>query len=174
MAPEAPRVPGGAGLKVAAFDWDGTLVHFNGLKPNYEDDRWLLRHTKPYHTGLKRARNLIEHGTEVHIVTGRGDHTRTATLLQVRQGLDPDFPPNRLHNSPHMPREFPGYAALRRFKAGILRSLEAELYVGDHQEADCYAAKDAGVPFMDAAQFRAGYPFPVGPAWVQEPLLGVV
>lgn len=161
-------------MKVAAFDWDGTLVHHNGLKPDYEDPEWLLRHSKPYHAGLKRARTLIDHGTVLHIVTGRGQHARTVTLAQIRQMLHPDFPAGNLHNSPHAPHKFPGYADLRVFKANRLNEIQPELYVGDHPECDGMAAADAGVPFMDAAKFRSGHPFPIGAPWVQDPLLGAM
>lgn len=132
-------------MKVAAFDWDGTLVHHGSKSPNYEDMESVMRSTKPRIDALAKVKALIDSGTEVHIVTGRGNHLRTLTLVQIRHYLQRDFPVDRLHNQSH----WEGYDRLEAYKAGVLATIKPQVFVGDHS-CDQGAAMRSNVPFIHA------------------------
>lgn len=136
--------------RIAAIDIDGTLVHHDAT-PNYLDPISLLR-ARPDLLAVKRVRDLITAGTEIHYVTGRTHAVRDATHNHLELLLGGALSLECLHTAPR----WGGYAELRRYKAETLRRIGASYYVGDH-DADRLAAGDAGIPFVHVGAFRGGW-----------------
>jgi phosphoglycolate phosphatase-like HAD superfamily hydrolase len=136
---------------VLAFDLDLTLVdHLGDI--NLSSSVSVKAGCIPHRRACDRVRRLVEAGHEVHVISGRGQVLRNVTRRQLTEWVHEDLSDaGRLHLQAY----FTDYAAMRTWKAQVLRTIGAEIYVGD-QEADSLAADDAGIPFLHADRFRAG------------------
>lgn len=144
-------------MAVIAWDLDGTLIHSDRDLGDYTDPELVLEAGRPdwlLASILNVSRSL---GTEVHVVTGRTPVLADATQAQLdHAGIHVDG----IHHQPH----WGGYEAMAVWKAGQLRDLGAEVYVGDH-EADRNAADLAGIEFVNAEALRRVYGAYAATAW---------
>lgn len=132
-----------------AFDIDGTVIHHPG-RPDYLSPVSLAE-AEPDLEACSRVRAIILAGNPVHFITGRTHKVRAITLNQLRAYIHPHIAENHLTTQ----ETFLGYAQMAEYKAKALKDCGAFGYVGDHV-ADQEAAKQAGVPFLYAHEFRAG------------------
>lgn len=129
-----------------AFDLDGTLLDSHGA--DYEDPDSLLTKTVPHEAACELVRAAHRAGHTISYVTGRCRHVRHVTLLNLELA---GLPAGELI----MQEKWLGYDHMATYKAGALRGLRADLYIGDH-EADANAAALAGIPFHHADHWRNG------------------
>lgn len=152
-----------AGRLRLVFDLDGTLLDSDGC--DYERAESVREHTRPHTPACELVRAAYANGHGVAYLTGRCHHVRALTEIQLESAR---LPPGQLITQD----VWRGYEAMTHYKAGALRALRADLYVGDHQ-ADADAAALAGVPFLHADHWRAGtLPHHIAPIVHRENLLG--
>lgn len=145
-APEVVRV------RTLAFDLDGTLFD-TAVGVVYDDPESVRRSVRPHDAACRRVWELARLGHRIAYVTGRSEVVAAVTRAQI---VDAGLPPVQMRGALlFLQRTWAGFETMTVFKAEALRAVGAALYVGDH-EADMRAAKIAGVPFVHAADFRAG------------------
>lgn len=139
-------------MTLVAFDLDGTLFDV-GPEVNYEDRESMRTHTRPHEAAIRRLQRLYMDGARVAYITGRCDHLRGFTLVQLARA---GAPPGALY----MQRTWSGYDVMAKYKADALRACGAILYVGDH-DSDRRAAERARIAFMLADDWRRGDALPL-------------
>lgn len=128
------------------FDLDGTL--FDGTPSCYEDPASILRDARPHAFACELVRRAHAAGHKISYLTGRAEVVRSATLLQLAHA---GLPPGPLVMQP----SWDGYPTMCLRKARGLRTLRADVHIGDHAE-DANASAIAGVPFLHADHWRQG------------------
>lgn len=148
-----------------AFDLDGTLLEDVGPRlprrlgaPDGDDgneqairtimaDGARIEAYVTHHGEAVRRAQLVARRGPICFITGREEITRPFILnALVRAGL---------WGALHMQPAWAGHDALRAFKAERLLALRPAFYVGD-TELDREAAQTAGIPFIDALDWRRG------------------
>jgi hypothetical protein len=140
---------------IIGLDFDGTLATWGrGEQPNYDDARYAICYANAIYPSISFVKREKANGHEFVLITGRGVAHRRELQAWCKSMLGFSLPvicrPATIGLA---------CAAQASWKASMISSCGARIYLGDNDKIDAIAAKLASIRYMDVSQIRRQFMF---------------